>query len=47
MPFFDDMKMEFDMILLKFTQAVARLSRVVEKAEVVLAAGRIPADSAG
>jgi hypothetical protein len=33
MPFFADMKMEFDMILLKFTQAVARLSRVVEKAQ--------------
>ncbi len=37
MPFFDDMKMEFDMILLKFTQVVARLSRVVQKAEAALA----------
>ncbi len=39
MPFFADMKTEFDLILLKFTQAVARLSRAVEKAEAALAAG--------
>jgi len=36
-PFFNDMKMEFDLILLKFTQSVARLSRVVEKVEAALA----------
>lgn len=45
-PFFADMKMEFDMILLKFTQAVARLSRVVEKAEAALVVGGPPATPA-
>jgi hypothetical protein len=43
MPFFADMKMEFDIILLKFTQAVARLSRTVEKVEAAIAGGG-PAD---
>ncbi len=44
MPFFADMKMEFDMILLKFTQAVARLSRTIEKVEAALAGGGRAAD---
>lgn len=38
-PFFNDMKMEFDLMLLKFTQSVARLSRVVEKVEAALTGG--------
>jgi hypothetical protein len=38
-PFFNDMTIEFDLILLKFTQSVARLSRVVDKVEGAIVTG--------